>query len=163
MRSIVRSSLLGLAIALLATPVFAQSNRLVGSWRLIAADKILPDGRQVADFGATPSGIAIFTREGQYVVEIFQADRKKFASGDRTKGTPEEYRDAVLSTSCHFGTYSVDAGEGTIIFNIAHASYPNWDQTSRTSPFTLRGDTLAWRVPARPDGAIPVSVFTRVQ
>lgn len=152
-----------LALVFMGMPVWAQSTLLVGSWRLTAADKILPDGSQVADYGTDPRGIAIFTADGHYVVEIFRSDRTKFASGDRAKGTPEEYKDAILSASCHFGTYSVDETKGTITFHTERASYPNWDETTRTSGFKLEGDKLTWRVPPRPDGSIPVSVFSRMR
>lgn len=147
--------------ALITIPALGQSSLLTGSWRLIAADKILPAGNQVPDMGVNPAGIAIFTKDGRYVVEIFRGDRIKFAAGDRLKGTPEEYRNAVLGNSCHFGTYAVNADKNSITFNIEYATYPNWDKTSRESPFTLKGDTLRWQVPARPDGNIPVSVFMR--
>jgi hypothetical protein len=111
--------------------------------------------------GPNPAGMAVFTKEGNYMVEIYRGDRMKFATGDRSKGTPEEYKDAVTGNSCHFGTYVVN--EGSITFNIDHASYPNWDHTSRMSPFTLKGDTLRWQVPPRPDGITPVSIFTRIK
>lgn len=163
MKKIIKNYLLAGITAIMTIPALGQSNQLIGSWRLIAADKILPDGRQVADMGTNPSGIAIFTKDGRYVVEIFRGDRMKFAAGDRSKGTPEEYRNAVLGNSCHFGTYAVNVDKGSITFNIDHASYPNWDQTSRMSPFTLKGDTLRWQVPPRPDGVTPVSIFTRIQ
>ena len=84
-------SLFFLGLAFMTMPVFSQSTLLVGSWRLTAADKILPDGSQVADYGTAPRGIAIFTADGHYVVEIFRSDRLKFALGDRAIGTPEEY------------------------------------------------------------------------
>ncbi|HEX3079723.1 MAG TPA: lipocalin-like domain-containing protein, partial [Puia sp.] len=78
-----------LALAFAAMPVFSQSKLLVGSWRLIAANKILPDGSEVADYGTDPRGIAIFTADGHYVIEIFRSEHVKFASGDRAKGTPD--------------------------------------------------------------------------
>jgi len=151
-----------LALVFTTIPVFSQSKLIAGSWRLTAADKILPDGSQVADFGTAPHGIAIFTADGHYVIEIFRSDRIKFASGDRSKGTPEEYKDAIMSTSCHFGTYTVDAAKGTITFHIDRASYPNWDETTRVSTFKLEGDKLTWRTPPRPDGSVPVSIFNRL-
>jgi hypothetical protein len=169
------------ALAFATLPAFSQS-KLVGSWHLTAADKILPDGKEVADFGTDPRGIAIFTADGHYVIEIFRSEHLKFASGDRTKGTPEEYKDAVLSASCHFGTYTVDEAEitqedyegvklsacfinearGTITFRTERASYPNWDETIRVTNFTLEGNKLSWQSPPRPDGVIPVSVFSRM-
>lgn len=140
---------------------FAQSNPLVGSWRLTHADKILSGGKQVTDYGDHPHGIAIFTADGHYTIEIFRGERTKFQSGDKFKGTPEEYKDAVLSTSCHFGTYSIDAAKGKIIFNTDRSSYPNWDDTNREVTFELKEDELSWQQSPRPDGSIPVSVFRR--
>jgi len=149
-------------IILVAMPAFSQSKLLVGSWRLIAADKILPDSSQVTDYGTAPHGITIFTADGHYVVEIFRASRMKFASGDRAKGTPEEYKEAILSASCHFGTYTIDEAKSTITFHTDRASFPNWDETTRVSSFKLEGDKLTWRVSPRPDGSIPVSIFSRI-
>jgi hypothetical protein len=160
--SILKKALFIVVLAFVAVSAFSQSRSLVGSWHLTAANKILPDGSQVADYGTAPRGIAIFTADGHYVIEIFRSDRLKFASGDRAKGTPEEYKDAVLSTSCHVGTYTVDAAKGTITFHLDRASYPNWDETTRVSSFTIEGDKLTWRVPSRPDGSIPVSIFNRL-
>ena len=151
-----------LSLAFMTMPVFSQSKLLVGSWRLTAADKILPDGRQVADYGEAPRGIAIFAANGRYVVEIFQTDRIKLTSADHTKGTSKEYKDTVLKISCHFGTYAVDEAKGTITFHIDRASFPDWDETTSVRTFTLEGDKLAWRVPPRPDGSIPVPVFSRI-
>ncbi|SHN09597.1 lipocalin-like domain-containing protein [Chitinophaga sp. CF418] len=163
MKKTLLNGILCIVIVIIGKPALAQSNLLVGSWRLIAADKILPDGKRVADYGNVPHGIAIFTTDGHYVVEIFGTERTKFTSVERAKGTPEEYKNAVLSQSCHFGTYSIDNIKGTVTFNIDRATYPNQDQTLQVRPFTLKGDTLSWRVPARTDGSIPVSVFRRIQ
>jgi hypothetical protein len=160
--SILKKAVFILALAFTAMPAFSQSNLLLGSWHLTAADKILPGGSQVADYGKAPRGFVIFTADGHYVLEIFRSEHLKFASGDRAKGTPEEYKDAVLSASCHFGTYTVDAAKGTITFHIERSSYPNWDETTRVSSFKLEGDKLTWLSSPRPDGSIPVSIFSRM-
>ncbi|HMF64798.1 MAG TPA: lipocalin-like domain-containing protein [Edaphobacter sp.] len=144
-----------------ALPALAQSPSLVGTWVLTGADKLLPNGKQVPDYGTDPHGIAIFTSDGRYAIEIFRSDRKKFASNDRAAGTPEEYKDAILSTSAHFGHYTVDAQKGTITFKVDRASFPNWDDTTRVSTYTLKGDTLTWHTPPRPDGSIPVTILKR--
>jgi len=146
-----------------AMPAPGQSSSLVGTWTLSHADKILPGGKQVPDYGADPHGIAIFTEDGRYVVEVFRSDRTKFASNDRATGTPEEYKDALMSTSAHFGRYAVDQQSGTIRFTVDRASFPNWDGTSRTCTFVLDGDTLSWRTPPRPDGSIPVTILERAR
>ena len=153
-----------LLIVLLAVCSFsasAQSPSIVGTWILTAADKILPDGTRVADYGPSPHGLVIFTADGYYSVQIYRADRLKFASGDKLKGTPEEYKDASLSASIHFGRYTVDPGKHTITFQVDRSSFPNWDNTTQVRAFELKSDELSWKVAARPDGSIPVTVLRR--
>jgi hypothetical protein len=149
------------AASLHAQAVTAAS--LVGTWKLTAANKILPDGKEVADYGTDPHGLAVFTADGQYMIEIYRADRLKFASNDRANGLAEEYKDAVLSVSAHFGHYTVDTANGKIQFRVDRASFPNWDDTTRAASFTLQGDTLSWRTPARPDGSVPTTYLQRVK
>ena len=86
-------------LSLIATVAFAVStmhaqvgatNPLVGNWKLIAADKLLPDGTRIADYRAQPHGMAIFTADGHMMIEVFRDVRIKFAGNDRAKGTFEE-------------------------------------------------------------------------
>ena len=143
------------------TAVTASS--LVGIWTLTAADNLQPDGSRVHAYGPNPQGILVFGADGRYTVQIFREDRMKFAAGDKLHGTPDEYKDASLGMSCHFGRYTVDPAKGTITFQIERASFPNWDGATQTRPFTLNGDDLEWRVPATPDGKIPISAWHRAR
>lgn len=152
-----------IALALYPSIGMAQPSSLVGTWTLTAADIIKTDGTRAEDYGPQPRGLAVFTGDGRYVVEIYRAERVKFASKDKLHGTPDEYKDASLAISTHFGTYTVDPATGTITFHITSASFPNLDGTTQVRPFTLAGDDLTWRVPPRPDGAVPVSSFRRVR
>lgn len=140
----------------------AATNPFVGTWTLIAADKILPDGTRVPDYGTQPHGLAIFTADGHFTVEVFRDVRVKFASNDRAKGTLEEYKDASLSASCSFGTYSIDAASSKVTMKIDRATFPNNDETTQVRAYELKGDILSWKVPARPDGSIPITVLRRV-
>ena len=158
-------------LSLIAPVVFAISsvhaqapaaNPFVGTWKLIAADKILPDGTRVPDYGTQPHGLAIFTAGGYFTVEVFRDVRVKFASNDRAKGTIEEYKDASLSASCLFGTYSIDPASSRVTMKIDRATFPNYDETTQVRAYELKGDTLSWRVPARPDGSIPITVLRRI-
>jgi hypothetical protein len=54
-------------------------------------------------------------------------------------------------------------GSVYLVFYSTLKLFTGLDQTSQMRPFTLKGDTLSWRVAARPDGSIPVSVFRRIQ
>jgi Lipocalin-like domain len=141
----------------------AQPDSIVGTWKLIAADKLLPDGTRAADYGAEPHGLVIFTADGYYTVEIYRADRTKFSSGDRLKGTPDEYKEAFLGMSVHFGRYTVDPSTHTISFIIDRASFPNWDGATQVRSYELKGDELSWKVPPRPDGSVPITVLRRVK
>jgi hypothetical protein len=142
---------------------YAQTPSIVGTWALTGADKILLDGARVSDFGANPHGLVIFTADGHYAVEIYRADRVKFSSGDKLKGTAEEYKDASLGMSVHFGRYTVDPAKGTISFHIDRASFPNWDDTTQVRTYEMTGNELSWKVPARPDGSIPLTVLRRIK
>jgi hypothetical protein len=158
-------------VSLIATVAFAVSwaqaqapaaNPLVGTWKLIAADKILPDGTRVIDYGIEPHGLAIFTADGHFMIDVFRDVRTKFAAKDREKATFEEYKEAQLSSSCSFGTYSVDPAAAKLTLHVDRSTYPNNDDTTVVRDYELKGDTLSWRVSPRPDGSIPVTVVRRI-
>lgn len=151
------------ALSLGALTATAQSSSIVGTWVLTAAEKILPDGTRTSDYGNNPHGLVIFTDDGHYSVQIYRANRTTFSSGDRLKGTPDEYRNVALEMSVHFGRYKVDPVKRTITFEIDRASFPNWDGTTQVRSYELKGDELSWRVAPRPDGSIPITVVKRVQ
>jgi len=140
----------------------AQTSDIAGTWSLVRAEKLLPDGSRVSDYGESPHGLVIFTADGYYSVQIYRADHQKFVSGDKLKGSPEEYKEASLSTSSHFGRYSVDPAKHTITFHIDRATFPNWDDTTQVRAYEMNGDELSWKVPPRPDGSIPITVVRRV-
>ena len=152
-------------VAFAISSVHAQApsaNPFVGTWTLIAADKILPDGTRVPDYGTQPHGLAIFTADGYFTVEVFRDVRVKFAGNDRAKGTFEEYKDASLSASCSFGAYSIDPASSKVTMKIDRSTFPNYDETTQVRAYELKGDTLSWKVPARPDGSIPITVLRRI-
>lgn len=157
--------LLLLSSLLIAAPLsdFAQPNSIAGTWILTGADKLLPDGTRVADFGVNPHGLVVFTPDGYYSVQIYRADRLKFSSGDKLNGTAEEFKEASLGMSVHFGRYTVDPAKNTITFHIDRAAFPNWDDTTQVRTYELKGDKLSWKVPARPDGSIPITTLQRAR
>ena len=123
---------------------------LVGSWTLVLVDNVQPDGTRVHLYGERPEGLLVLDADGRYSLQIFSADRARFAAGDKAKGTPEEYRAAAQGSNAHFGRYRVDGS--SLIFQIDHASYPNWEGTEQKRPFTLTGDELRYTVPTPTTG-----------
>jgi len=162
-----KTKTLSLLTGLLAVPLCAMaqppSPSIVGTWVLVGAEKLLPDGTRVSDYGANPHGLVVFTPDGHYSVQIYRADRLKFASGDKLKGTPEEYKEASLSTSVHFGRYTLDSAAHTITFHTDRSSFPNQDDTTQVRPYEMKGNELSWKVAARPDGSVPITILRRAQ
>jgi hypothetical protein len=156
---------LSLLVFLLAVPLsaIAQTSPIAGTWVLVGADKLLPGGTRVSDYGQDPHGLVIFTADGHYSVQIYRADRPKLSSDDKSKVTPEEYKNVALGMSVHFGTYAVDPEKHTISFHIDRASWPNWDDTVQVRTYELKGDQLSWKVPSRPDGSVPITILRRAQ
>lgn len=138
-----------------------QPPSLAGTWRLQAADKLLPDGTRAPDYGAHPDGRLMIDDQGRYALVIFMAERPDFASPDKNRGTDAEFRAAVLGSSSHHGNLRVNWATRTLTFCIEDASFPNWRGQKQVRPFDLQGDVLTYRVPPRPDGTAPISVWRR--
>ena len=143
------------AAADMATP------SLAGSWTLVSADVIHRDGTRGHDYGDLPKGLMMIDAQGHYSLQIYRSDRPHYASGDRARGTAAEYQGNALGISTHFGTVQADAG--VLLFSIDSASFPNQDGSQQKRPYKLDGDELSYRVQARPDGDVPVSVWHRVR
>ena len=47
-------------------------------------------------------------------------------------------------TIAHFGRYSVNEADKTIILHIETSTFPNWNGVEQKRPFTLTGDELRW-------------------
>ncbi|MFL9950349.1 lipocalin-like domain-containing protein [Paraburkholderia agricolaris] len=152
-----------LASAVSADDAVAAGPSLEGTWTLVAADVQHPDGTRAHDFGSAPKGLLLIDAQGRYSLQIFKAERPPFASGDKAAGTPDDYKEAVMGSSTHFGTVSVDQDNGTLTFHIQNASFPNWEGQQQIRSYELKGDQLTYRVVPRPNGDVPISVWRRLR
>ena len=150
------------ALLVSAVRADAPAPSLAGTWTLVAADVLRPDGMRARDYGAAPKGLMMIDTQGHYSIQIFKSERPHFASGEKLTGTAAEFEAAVLGSSTHFGTISIDPAGGTLTFHIDNASFPNWEGTAQKRCYKLEGDELSYRVPARPDGNIPISIWRRL-
>src|SRR6476659_9807786 len=80
-----------------------DGTNLKGTWVMAAAYEILADGTRTTNYGEHPRGLLMIDAQGRYSLQIFRVNRPKFASGDKTRGTADEYREAVLGSSTHTG------------------------------------------------------------
>jgi hypothetical protein len=146
---------LTLATMLLATTALAATAAepsLVGTWTLTAADRLKSDGARARDYGEHPKGRLIIDAQGHYSLQIFDGDRLRVAAGDKAKATSEELISAVVGSSTHYGTVTVDPA----------ASFANWEGTEQRRKYALTADRLSYQVPTpRPDGSVPISEWRR--
>lgn len=125
---------------------------LEGSWEMASAYEILADGSRVTAYGEHPRGLMMIDAEGRYTVQIFRPDRPLFASGDKTRGTPEEYRAVALGSSTHFGRVRALPDGKTLVFSVESASWPNWEGKQQVREYSFRDGVLTYAVPASASG-----------
>ena len=160
--------LTGVMLAMLAglatrdMPEPARGFPLHGTWALVAADKILPGGARARDYGEQPKGRLIVDAQGRYSLQILKSERLRFAADSKADGNADEFRSAVMGSSTHYGTLTIDGKAGQLVFSIEGASFPNWEGTVQRRQYTLEGKELRYQVPPRADGSIPLSVWRRL-
>ena len=121
-------------LAVYSTSAVAQSAKdIVGTWTIASAEA----------FGPTPKGVLIFDGNGRYSLMLMRPDLPKYASNNRTKGTPEEYKAIGGGSIAYFGTYSVTGSD--LILRVEYSSFPNWNGTEqKRTNFALAGDELKY-------------------
>lgn len=134
---------------------------LEGVWTLVAAEVLHPDGSVENDYGASPKGMLIVDAEGRYSLQIMKSERKAFVSASKAEGTPEEFKQAVMGSSTHFGTVRANLAERTLSFAISGSSFPNWEGQIQTRSYEHSGNVLTYKVPPRPNGDVPISTWRR--
>jgi hypothetical protein len=115
-----------------AQPATSLKDQIVGSWNFVVAEVTAPDGKKSFPFGETPKGILIFTADGRFAQIHVAGDLPRIASNNRLTGTPEEYAEIMRRSLSVFGTYTVDEANRTVTYNIASASFPNWQGETQT-------------------------------
>jgi len=157
---------LTLGLALFASELAGQQkqgNELVGAWAIVSSDTVRPDGNRSPTFDRSPKGILILDASGHYALELMRAELPKFASNNRTEGTPEENKAAVQGVLAHYGRYSINDTDHSLTFHIEGSSFPNWNGTEQKRPFTHSGDELKWKTAAASGGGSAELVWKRVR
>lgn len=135
---------------------------LAGTWALVAADVLHPDGSREHDYSDAPKGLLMIDRMGRYALQIYRGDRPRFANPGKAKASAQEFKSAVLGSSTHYGTVAVRPDRHQLVFHIEGASFPNWEGQTQIRSFKLQGNTLSYQVPPRPNGDVPISVWRRI-
>ena len=107
-----------------------KKNNVVGTWNLISG--YLDDhGNRFDILGSHPNGMLIFTEDLRFIVVINNPDIPKFASGDRSNGTPEEYKTAVTNSLGVYGTYTLDENGDFLEEHILGSTFQNMNGATR--------------------------------
>ncbi|HEY4147001.1 lipocalin-like domain-containing protein [Pinirhizobacter sp.] len=136
---------------------------LRGTWVMDSAYEMHADGTRTTNYGEHPKGLLMVDAAGRYDMQIFKPDRQVFASGVKTRGTPDEYRVAVVGSSTHFGTVTIDKAKHKLVFTVEAASFPNWEGKTQERDYTFKDGLLTYAVPASAsgNGTIAYSVWRR--
>ncbi len=103
------------------------------AWTLVSSSSKMADGTPA--WGNNPVGLAIFTDNGCYSVQLMRSDLPKFASNSRTNGTPEEYKAVVNGSIASFGTYTVNEANKIFTIHYEGSTFPKPKGTEETRPF----------------------------
>ena len=108
---------------------------------------------------------ACWNSSGRYSIQIFRPGRPNFASGVKAQGRPDEYREAALGSSTHFGRVQVDTAAHQLLFDVEASSFPNWEGKRQTRDYTYARGVLTYAVPASAsgNGTVAYSVWRRVE
>jgi hypothetical protein len=138
---------------------------LAGTWVMEQAYEVRSDGARTTNYGEHPSGLMMVDPAGRYSIQIFRPGRSNFASGVKADGKAEEFREAVLGSSTHFGRVRVDAAKHQLLFDVETASFPNWEGKRQVRNYTYAGGVLSYAVPASASGSgtVSYSVWRKVR
>jgi hypothetical protein len=153
----------GLMIGGIASARADGLSTLEGSWLLEQAYEIRADGTRTTNYGEHPKGLLFVDHAGRYSIQIFKAGRPPFASGDKARGTPEEYSTDLIGISTHIGRVTIDQARHQLFFDVDAASFPNWEGKRQVRDFTYEHGLLSYAVPASASGSstIAYSVWRR--
>ncbi len=126
--------------------------QLVGTWTLVSSPQN----------GPNPLGIAVYDSAGHFVVINMRSDLPKFASSNRSTGTPDENKAIVEGSIAFFGTYTV-ADDHTLIQHVQGSTFPNFNGTDQKRSASITGDELRITIPALSVGGSGLSVYRRAK
>jgi hypothetical protein len=125
----------------------AQDNlarKFVGAWRLVSVEGTNATVPFAFD---RPTGMLIYDQSGWMSVQIaVKGARKPFARG-AASGTVEEKAAAFDSYIAYYGTYTVDAGAGTVNHHLQSHIYPGGMGAHNVRWFEFQGNDRLVLIP----------------
>lgn len=105
----------------------------------------------------------VFDRAGRFSWIVLRGEIPKFASGNRTKGTPEEMKGVAVGTLAYFGTYSLDPKGDAMTMHIEASTFANFDGQDQKRSLGLKGNELKISNSAGASGGTAVVRWKRLK
>jgi hypothetical protein len=121
-----------------------NSPQLTGTYMLTSIYDELSDGKKNDTWGSDPKGLAMFSPNGMFAVQIY--------GGGRQKAADKAPRDPIGPLVAYYGTYRVDDGGKAVIYQIHQSSFPGWNGFERKINIEQADpDTLQMTAPVKGD------------
>jgi len=140
-----------------------SKQQLVGTWNFVSAINTLPDGSKFDPNGGRGTGLLMLDSGGRFSWHIIRSDIPNYASNNRLKATPEEYKAAAEGTLSYFGTYELDPSGKSITMKIASSSFPNFRGQVSKRDIALHGDDLVFTNAGGASGGTAVTTWKRAK
>jgi hypothetical protein len=135
---------------------------LVGTWMVSSWEQKKNDGTTLRQFGANPTGMAVFDAGGRYIITVMHPDRARYTSNALWQGTAEENKATANETQTYFGTYSVNEADRSIAIHVEGSSFPNWNGANQKRFVAIMGDQLTLTI-RPPSGEIVDVIWKRAK
>lgn len=129
-----------------------QNEQLIGAWKLVSCEARSSNGEVSYPYGRNPFGMLMYDSDGNMFVLLMRRDRRKFASDDLWRGTPEEIKAAFEGFNAYCGTYEVNEEKGTVTHHVEGSMFPNWVGMDQKRFFKCFGDQLTLSTSPMPLG-----------
>ena len=124
-----------------------MSNPLIGTWKLVNFEAKSGEGKTVHPFGSRPFGRLFYDAAGNMSIQVFNHDRPRFSSDDKSKGSMDEIKAAWDGFDAYVGTYKVNEKEGVVEHRLEGALFPNWIGGTQKRFFEFDGNRLTISTP----------------
>jgi Lipocalin-like domain len=116
--------------------------RLIGTWRLVSAGNLQPDGsfQPFPEYGPNPVGYLMYDSTGHMCVALANPILPHWA--DPAKPTDAERALTHKAMIAYCGTYEVREKEGQVIHRPELAEWPHYIGSDQVRNFRFEGDRL---------------------
>ncbi len=111
----------------------AESDALIGTWKLVSWEVIVESEAPQNVFGSNPKGHLVLTREGRSIV-VTTADNRKGGMGDDERAALHK------SMLAYSGKYRIEGNEFITLVDISWNE--DWNGTEQRRQYRIEGDKL---------------------